>query len=276
MNRLSKFLPLAALAGVLCVYALVPVTAEAAQRIDLSAEWADDGSCEDATAALSLTYEYEDEALEARGHVRQAPTAGDCRKRGLAYEVALTGGFHVGTFGPADWQGVAKFTAERFTFHDLYALEGSPIRPDGKAAEAVPLPAGAVEGIGVILGAAAELGILDVMAGWNVVPTTRADGEDVTTLHLAIGTELPAFSGSIELAADADVGSDLATGSARAVWRSAGAWGLNVGAYYDFGRRDLMADGAETLRFAGVAAHRIGPGADDALRMNIGITRAIN
>lgn len=275
--RARRLLPiLAAIAFAACLPALVIAPAVADARLDLSYAWADNGSCSEATETLQLTFTGETDLLTAYADVRQAPAGGDCREQGLAGTLQLRLPFVVNPGATVEWAALALVEAHRYSVHGTYALVGQPLRPDGRPAHPVVLPAGTVDAWDAVIGATAEWRGLTVELGVGLVPQDWADGETSRTAHFGLGAELPILWGTVEVATsiDADFGGH-AFSAHRLVWRpETGRIGLSVGIHHERGLGQLASEAPPEAEFYGMRAIHLDEIApqDDATRIVIGAT----
>lgn len=272
MCKLGHPLALLGLTACMLLGVIVADPANAKDRLELGLNWADDGSCSEATESLALTYLHESDAIDkVYARILQKPSGGNCLVENTTGTLEVEKRFPLAKRGTIEWQGVAKFLADVRSFSAPYNRVGGSLRPDG-APYTYVLPAGQLDTWSGVLGAGAEIAGFDLALGFNVEPVCFSDGSCERTLHVAVGTEFNVLGGALEVAVDLDTDGSNRFGSARTVWRQNienTVLGLTVGVYHDYGLRAIMPDAPATIMHNGDEYALEGPGVDSATRLGI-------
>ena len=254
---------------------LISLPTLANDRISLSYQRIDDGSCGDVVGnILSATYSHQSDGFDVRGSVRSAPSGGDCREDGLSYSIDVERRFLLGESG---FSGLAKFLADERSTTAPYALVDAMgkvlLRPDGQASNPLILPAGRAQTIGAILGLSKTHAGASFDIGFNVVPVDWADGSSGRTFHGAIDYTSDFGSGTLGFGIGVDIGNDT-FGETYVEYRFslAGGLGAELRFGHAFGLNALDAGVPPTATFAGLPAVVSGAPQDTATTFAFGLS----
>ena len=245
------------------------------ERLSVSYEYTDDGSCGDKPGnTIQGAYRLASATLDVYGSARTNPSGGDCRVDSLSYTIEVEKRFRVNALVSA----MAKFGADERSSAAPYALvDGMDMvltRPDGGASNPLVLPAGSTKTIEGVFGASFDVGMLNIDLGYNLVPADWADGSEGTAFHAAASTLVGVLGGELDATVAFNKGNG-AYGDARVTWSRSfmdSAWGAQVGATYAWGLNELDNGAPETQMFAGLPTKRQGAPQDDAATMFFGLT----
>lgn len=248
--------------------------------LTFSYSFVDDGSCSDATHALSGEYRgnVKPYGLNVGAYARIAPTGGNCLRDGITYRMSVDKDFAI---GDGRLSATARFLADSRSTSGMYALMDEAgmavlLREDGNALLTNSLPAGIVDTVIAALGFALAVGEDGrLTAGGNIVPVDWADGSRTQTAHIAYDFPLGSvFGGSLGISGSVDVG-NVSGDDASAFGVSSLRWRRNdfsASLRYAFGLNEI--DGGEPAEqeIQGAAWALQGSPLDDSLTFEIGLS----
>lgn len=260
------------------------VLAKISEALTFSYSYVDDGSCTDATHALSGEYRgsLKQYGLAFGAYARVAPTGGDCRQSGITYRMSMDKDFPLGEGG---WSATARFLADSRSTSATYALmdeagEAVLLRADGNALLTDNLPAGVVDTVVAALGITRAIGDdAKLTLGGNIVPVDWSDGSRSQTVHIAYEFPIATIlGGKLGMNGSVDVGnfeSDFDDESMSAFGVAALRWqknDLSASLRYAFGLNEV--DGGEPAMqsIEGTNWQLQGSPLDDSLTFEIGVS----
>ena len=187
----------------------------------------DDGSCPNKTTLefMTIGYSHESDTRSANGHIRQAPSGGNCESEALTINLEVEQRFGLGA---GDIEGLLKIGYDKRSVSALYGSIAT--RPDGKPAFAASFPAGVAET------PTANLGITyaNFDLGYNPLNVDWSDGSQSGTVHFGYSNEFDLDFASLETRLSYDVGNDAFGDASVALVKSFADSSVSLRIGYDY------------------------------------------